>query len=215
MPAVRRLLACPFCRDIFAPGEVSQCPSCGLAPTDLEKLPPSHEAQGDDDFGIPRDPSLDPLPTLSMAHGRGWLLALCLLGLAVFFLPWVNMTAPELQTLTGADLAKRGGWVWSAAVAWFVLLPLVLTRRSVDKMRGARVASASLSAIPAMVAAILMLFPPKSKLIPLAFTWGIGVYASLALGLLGVALSLRFGGRVKNDPPSLIEAPSDHAPTLH
>lgn len=217
VPAVQRLLACPFCRELFTPGEVTHCPSCGLAPTDLAKLPPSYEALDDenDGFGIPHDPRLEPLPMLSMAHGRGLLLLSCLLGLSVFFLPWVHMTAPELQTLTGADLAQRGGWVWSAAVAWFVLLPLVLTRRSIDKMRGARVAAASLSAIPAMTAAILMLFPPKSKLVPLAFGWGAGIYASFALGILATVASLRFGGRVDEaSTPTGQDAPAEE-PTLH
>jgi len=196
---VPRLVACPFCRELFADGEAARCPSCELPLTDARKLP-SLPDEDDDDLGIPREPHREPLPTLFLGRGRGALLLLCLLGLGAFFLPWVDMRAPELQVLSGADLAKRSGWIFSAAIGWFVLLPLVLSRRSIESMRGARVAAAMLSAIPAVTAATLMLFPPQSKLVPLAFSWGAGIWASLGLGIVGVVVSLRFGGRLDDVP---------------
>lgn len=197
---------------MFVRGEAVRCPSCELPLADAAKLPPSREAIEEDDFGIPRDPHLEPLPAHFMGRGRGALLSLCLLGLAAFFLPWVDMRAPELQVLSGADLAQRAGWIFGAAVGWFVLLPLVLTRRSIDKMRGARVAAASLSAIPAVTASVLMLFPPQSKLVPLRFEWGWGLYATLALGIVGVLVSIGFGGRIDRAPT---ERALERGPTLH
>lgn len=192
------------------------CPACGLLLTDLAKLPPSPalEDADDDDFGIPREPHLEPLPPFFLARGRGALLGLCFLGLAAFFLPWVHMSAPDVQVLSGADLAKRAGWIWSAAVGWFVLLPLVLTRRSIDQMRGARVAAAMLSAIPAVTASVLMLFPPKSKLVPLAFEWGLGIQASLALGVVATVVAIRFGGTI-HDLPATRGRVVGRGPTLH
>ncbi len=207
-----RLVACPFCRELFADGEVARCPSCELALTDVTKLPREPD-EDDDDFGIPRDPYREPLPALFLGRSRGLLLLLCLLGLGAFFLPWVDMRAPELQVLSGADLAKRSGWIFSAAIGWFVLLPLVLSRRSIEAMRGARVAAAVLSAIPAVTAATLMLFPPQSKLVPLVFSWGAGIWASLFLGIAGVVVSLRFGGRL-DDLPARGHGPTE-AGDLH
>lgn len=207
-----RLVACPFCRELFADGEVPRCPSCDIPLTDLRKLP-SQPDEDDDDFGIPSEPHREPLPLFFLGRGRGLLLLLCLLGLAAFFLPWVNMRAPELQVLSGADLARRSGWIFSAAVGWFVLLPLVLSRRSVEAMRGARVAAAMLSAVPAVTSAILMLFPPQPKYVPLAFSWGVGIWANLLVGIAGVLVSLRFGGRL-DDLPARGRGPSN-AEELH
>lgn len=209
-----RLVACPFCRELFTRGEATECPSCGLALTALEKLPASQALDAEDDFGIPREPALEPLPPFFMGRGRGPLLVLCLLGLGAFFLPWVHMSAPEIQVLSGADLARRAGWIWTAPVGWFVLLPVVLTRRSIDKMRGARVAAAALSAIPATAASILLLFPPRSKLVPLLFHWGAGIYATFALGLVATLISTRFGGRL-DDVPATRGGVLGRGPTLH
>lgn len=208
------LVACPFCRELFARDEAEHCPSCGLLLADLAKLPPSPVDETDDDFGIPREPHLEALPPFFMGRGRGALLGFCLLGLGAFFLPWVHMSAPDVQVLSGVDLARRAGWIWSAAVGWFVLLPLVLTRRSIDKMRGARIAAAMLSAIPAVTASVLMLFPPKSKLVPLAFQWGVGIQASLVLGVVATLVAIRFGGTI-DDLPVMRGRVVGRGPTLH
>ncbi len=138
----------------------------------------SHDAMAEDDFGIPTQPHLEPLPWFEVRRGRGVLLAGAVLGLVAFYAPWVNMTSPEIHLLSGADLAKRSGWIWGAGVAWFVLFPMTLTRRSIDQMRGARVAAAFLSAVP------------------VRFEWGWGLYATLALGLIAVIAAVRFGGRI-------------------
>src|SRR5688572_31075404 len=56
------------------------------------------------------------------------------------FRSWVVLRIPEELTLSGFDLARgRAGWLWGGAVAWFILLPLVWTRRSIAKMRGVRI----------------------------------------------------------------------------
>jgi hypothetical protein len=118
------------------------------------------------------------------------------LGFIAFFGPWVNMTSPEIHLLSGADLAKRSGWIWGACVAWFILFPMTLTRRSIDQMRGARVAAAFLSAIPVLTVSILWLMPPHARYVPIRFEWGWGIYATLILGLVATFAAVRFGGRI-------------------
>jgi hypothetical protein len=182
---------------MFAQGEAEVCPACGLALTDMARLPPSHDAAAEeDDFGIPVQPHLEPLPLAYMRRGKGILAAAAILGFVAFFAPWVNMTSPETHVLSGADLARRSGWIWGAAVGWFVLLPMVVTRRSIDQMRGARVAAAFLSAVPAVTTSILWLMPPHSRYVPIRFDWGWGLYANWLFGVLAVLVSIRFGGRI-------------------
>jgi hypothetical protein len=193
---VSDLIACPFCHELFARGEARVCPACGLTLTDLSKLPPSHDALAEDDFGIPIQPHLETLPWFEVRRGRGILLFGAVLGFVAFFAPWVNMTSPEIHLLSGADLAKRSGWIWGAGVAWFILFPMTLTRRSIDQMRGARVAAAFLSAIPVVTVSILWLMPPHARYVPIRFEWGWGLYATLILGLVATLAAVRFGGRI-------------------
>jgi hypothetical protein len=195
---VPELVACPFCRELFVRGEATVCPACGLRLADLNKLPPSRDAlaEEEDPYGLPARPDLDPLAWHYWRRGRGALALIALLGLATFFASWVDMTSPEIREISGFALAKRTGWVWGAGVGWFVLLPMVITRRSIDQMRGARVAAAFLTAVPLVTAVILLLRPPHARYVPVRFDWGWGIFATLVLGVVGTAISVRFGGRV-------------------
>ena len=195
--AMSDLIACPFCHELFAKGEAKECPACGLRLTDLSKLPMSHDAMAeDDDFGIPIQPHLEELPWFEVRRGRGILMVGAVLGFIAFFAPWVNMSSPEIRLLSGADLARRSGWIWGAVVAWFVLLPMMITRRSIDQMRGARVAAAFLSAVPVITTTILWLMPPHARYVPIRFVWGWGLYTTWILGLIATAVSVRLGGRL-------------------
>jgi hypothetical protein len=155
----------------------------------------SHDAMAEDDFGIPIQPHLEPLPWFEVRRGRGVLLIGAVLGFIAFFGPWVNMSSPEIVLLSGADLAKRIGWIWGAGVAWFVLFPMTITRRSIDQMRGARVAAAFLSAVPVLTVSILWLRPPHARY-PIRFEWGWGFYATMIMGLIATFAAVRFGGRI-------------------
>jgi hypothetical protein len=193
---VSDLIACPFCHELFARGEAQVCPACGLTLTDASKLPMSHDALAEDDFGIPMQPHLETLPWFEVRRGRGVLLVAAVLGFVAFFAPWVNMTSPEIHLLSGVDLAKRSGWIWGAGVGWFILFPMTFTRRSIDQMRGARVAAAFLSAVPLITVAILWLKPPHTRFVPIRFEWGWGLYATMVLGLVATFAAVRFGGRI-------------------
>jgi hypothetical protein len=189
------LLACPFCREMFELGEMQACATCGVTLVAFEKLPVSSEASRED--GVTCQPEWEPLELAYLGRARGALALLALVGAGVFFAPWVHVTMPDLVSYSGFDLSRRLGWAWGAGVAWMVLLPTVLSRRSVMKMRGARVAACFLSAIPGLTAVVLLARPPHGAHgVPLHFSWGWGLFATLAVSLAAVAFALFFGGRL-------------------
>src|SRR5262245_38760537 len=189
------LVACPFCREMFEEGERRTCPVCGVGLTPFEKLPPSpHSFDPDDE--IPVAPEHEPLPATYMGRGRGALAVLAFVGLVLYFLPWIRLTFPMIDTRSGFELARRIPWSWGAGVAWVILVPTVMSRRSIAQLRGARVAAAFLSAIPAVTVAILFARPPHGQLVPVRFTYDWPIYATLAVSLVAFALSVRLGGRI-------------------
>jgi hypothetical protein len=194
------LVACPFCRQMFEEGEAKSCPECGLALRDLAKLPPSYDAETE----FPEEPTpphLESLPWTYLGRNRGLLLVLCVAGFALFFVPWVHESAPELCDLSGFGLARLRGFFWAPAVAWFVLFPLVLTRRSVFKMRGARVAVGFLASTVLVTVATLLARPPTGgRFRPVHIEWQWGIYAAGAVALAAVLAAVGFGGRVDDLP---------------
>lgn len=189
------LLACPFCREMFEDREHEACPACGVDLVAFDKLPHlSHEALSED--GISHQPEWDLLPLTYLGRNRALLAALALVGLAAFFAPWVHVTMPDLETFTGFDLARRLGWAWGAGVGWLVLVPTVLSRRTIMHMRGARVAAAFLAAVPGVTGAVLLVRAPQGSQVPLHFTFSWGIYATIVLSLATVGAACFFGGRL-------------------
>ena len=137
-----------------------------------------------------------------MGRGRAALLVLAVLGLASFFAPWVLVHAPEEAVLRGFDLARgRAGWLWGGAVGWFIMLPLVWTRRTVSKMRGVRIITALFAALTVGEVAMMLAMPPQSaRYRPVSFEWGWGLYTSGFIALVGVVVAARFGGRIDDLP---------------
>jgi hypothetical protein len=184
---------------MFEHGERTTCPVCAVPLVAFEKLPVSDDALAED--GVPHQPEWDPLPAIYVGRGRGPLALLAVAGLVAFFLPWVHLTMPDIVSYSGFMLARRLGWAWGAGVAWFVLLPTVLSRRSIMKMRGARVAVSFLAAIPGVTACILLARPPHGAHgVPVQFTWEWGLYATLAISVAALPFALYFGGRVDDIP---------------
>jgi hypothetical protein len=187
------LLACPFCRELFQEGERERCPVCGVALVAFEKLPPSQEALHED---LPVEPEHELLPARYLGRGRGLLAALGLAGLVAFFLPWIDLTMPDVVALSGFTLAQRLGWAWGAGVAWFILVPTVLSRRSIFQLRGARVAAAFLAAVPGTTVAVLLARPPHgSRGVAVHFTFGPALYVTLGLSIVALAAAVVLGGR--------------------
>jgi hypothetical protein len=149
-----------------------------------------------DEGGVPTVPELEKLPFTFLGRSKGPLVALGLVGMVLFFLPWVRLTLPYIDAKSAFDLAhQRIGWLWAALVGWTVLVPTVLSRRSIFQMRGARVAAAFLSAIPAVSVGILLAKPPHGSIIPVRYTWDWPIYAMLAVSLTAIFFALRLGGR--------------------
>lgn len=180
---------------MFEEGEAKACPLCGVELAKIEKLPLSHDALSED--GVAPNPHEEKLPFAYTGRMRGALVALAAFGLVLFFLPWIHTTLPSVETYTGFDVSKKLGWTFVAGVSWFVLLPTVLSRRSILQMRGARLASMFLSAIPMLTAAILIFHAPVGgPRIPLRFVYQWPIYGTLVAGALAVLASFAFGGRV-------------------
>jgi len=212
---VSRLLACPFCRELFSQGETDGvCPECGVKLEPMEKLPPSPEAMAEAMELVGSVPPEDQrLPWSYWGRGRGALLLLALAGLGAFFAPWVDMTLPDEVSISGFDLARgRAGWLWGGAVAWFVSLPLVWTRRTVMQMRGVRVIVTLFAAMTLGETLMLVSRPPGgNSLVPVALSWGWGLYASAAISLAGMYFGARFGGRLDTTQPA--QSPADSSDT--
>jgi hypothetical protein len=182
---------------MFEEGEREDCPVCGVALTAFEKLPPSLDALNED--GVPTAPELEKLPATYLGRGKGAIVALALVGLVMFFLPWVHITLPYIDSRSAFTIAhhSRAGWLFAVGCAWIVLIPTVLSRRSIAQMRGARVAAAFLAAIPGVSVADLLLFPPKyDGYVPIRIEWAYPLYVTLALSLAAIAVGvLHLGGR--------------------
>ena len=187
------LVACPFCREMFEEAEAKECPVCGMSLVAFEKLPPSIEAEQD---GIHVEPHHELLAWIYLGRNRGILALLGLVGMVAFMLPWVHVTLPDNYTFSGFELSRKLGWSWAAGVAWLVLVPTVLSRRTITQLRGARVAAAFLSAVPFVTTAILYLLPPKRGLVPLHFVYDPAFWITMALSLAAFVLSIRLGGKL-------------------
>jgi hypothetical protein len=191
------LLACPFCRELFTPSEGDLCPHCGLQLVDLHKLPPSLEARQEAaEAGLWDPPEFEAQSFWYLGRGRGALTVLAALGLACFFTPWVRLERPEAVTLSGFELAQAGvPWLFGGAIGWFLLMPLVWSRRSVVELRGIRIIAATLSVMTALEAALLFCRPPlESGYYMSGLTYAWGLWVSAFLSGLALALSSRLGG---------------------
>jgi hypothetical protein len=188
------LLACPFCREMFKRGERELCSVCGVELVPFETLPLSDDAIGED--GVPPEPEMEMLPLAYMGRGRGLITVLSVAGLVAFFLPWIHVTMPDETIFSGCSLAQRLGWAWGTGVAWFILVPTVLSRRTIFHLRGARVAAAFLAAVPGMTTVVLLTRPPHGSYgVPLRFTFEPALFATLALSLAAFVVALVLGGR--------------------
>lgn len=205
--AMAALRACPFCRKLYTSGEGKTCTDCDVALVAMSQLPPSLDALEDEvEEGKITFPEDQPIPTSYMGSGRGALLALSVLGLAGFFLPWVQLEAPESVVYSAFDLARgRAGFLWGGATAWLVMIPLVLTRRTINRMRGVRIVTAMFAAMTFTEALMLWLLPPHRGKVPLELHFRYGLFLSAAISLVGVVVAARFGGSLDKLPKFLLD----------
>lgn len=187
------LLACPFCREMYSTAEAEVCPMCALPLTAFHKLP---AAEGFDptDLEAPVAEEDRRVPFWSFDYGRGPLAVVALLGLGMFFLPWIQLTFPMVSTLRGFDLSQRIGWTWAVPAAWFVLLPTAWSRRTPRRMQSARVAVGMLGFFPGLAVVTLWLRPPRGVYglrLQYSFEWP--MHGTLVLSLSVLVLAVLFG----------------------
>jgi hypothetical protein len=220
---VSQLLSCPFCRELFESGEHTRCPECDVVLKPLSELPPSFDVLEEEAVAWEQTAPEDlVLPLTDLGRGRGLLALLCLASLGVFFFaPWVAVHQPYNQAYTGYALARGAlGWLWGGAVAWFVMLALIVTRRSIRQMRGVRAVLALFASMTLMEVVLLFVLSPRSSGgVRFDYTWTFGVYAALVLSASGVVTALCFGGALAAPaapPPRAAPRPaSDPHRTLH
>jgi hypothetical protein len=197
---VSRLLACPFCRELFDRTETEHCPDCEIPLQPFHELPPSLLASEQDAVEWERDsPEDQALHWSDVGRGRGLLLGIAALSLVSFWLaPWVELSSPRAELRSGYSLARGPlGWLWGGAVAWFVSLALVASRRSIRQMRGVRAILMLFSAMTlAEIVLLLAWSPAGSHEVRFVYEWAWGLYVSLALSAGGIAIAAGFGGAV-------------------
>jgi hypothetical protein len=165
----------------------------------MDKLPPSLDALREEaERGEQTPPEHRSLPRSYWRRGRGLLLALAVVGLVAFFMPWVSISRPSDVVLSGFDLAhSRAGWLWGGAVGWFLLLPLVFTRRSVVQLRGVRVIAATFAVMTLGETSMMLLIPPaQSPYVRTEFAYAWGLYLSAVVSLIATLTAVRLGGRL-------------------
>jgi hypothetical protein len=217
--SVSALRACPFCRTLYRPDEGSVCSDCGVALVPMDSLPPSLEAQAEEQLVAAVAPEDEVLPWHAFGRSRGALIALSIAGLCLFFSPWVELIRPESVVRSGYDLARgRAGWLWGGATGFVVLIPLAWTRRTVYRMRGVRIVATLLASLTACQVAMLLLLPPRGHGVPLAIEWRWGIFASGLVSLLATFAAMTLGGVTARIPASAeSSAPARRADgrTLH
>lgn len=198
------LLSCPFCRALFPADEASTCPECGLALVPMHRLPLSPEAEQLLEPSPEEPPEDRRFPWWAPGRGRGALLGLAVLGLVLFFMPWVELVMPESAVYSGFHLARgRAGWLWGGATGYFVLIPLIASRRNVHDLRGARVIAAFLAGTTLAETLFLLGFPPEGHgLLPLELVFRWGLFASAAVSLVATLVAARLGGGALPLPPT-------------
>jgi hypothetical protein len=218
---VPRLLACPFCRELFDSSEAEHCPECDIPLAPLERLPPSLAVIEEQAAEWEQNPPEDQQRAwLDFSQGRGLLLGIAVCSLLCFWLaPWVELTSPTTATRSGYSLARGPiGWLWGGAVAWAVSMALVLSRRSLSQMRGIRPILIVFAAMTASEIVLLVsLSPQGTAQLRYVYEWAWGLYVSLALSVAGIVAGWRFGGAT---PPRLRArlasvARDEHAQLLH
>lgn len=165
----------------------------------MDTLPLSSEALAEEESDRPAvHPDDRPFPVTHLGRGRGLLALFSLLGMASFVvLPWVQVSSPYDATFTGLDLARRGaGWLWGGAVGWFILFPLVASRRTVSQMQGVRIIAALLAWLTLFEVLTLVIIPPRGNpRVPYDWTWNYGLFVSAVLSGVAGVVAVRFGGR--------------------
>lgn len=209
--AVSGLLCCPFCRELYTKDDaVERCPDCGVELVPFYEVPPSPESQLEKEAMLEQTPlEWRRLAFWDFRRGRGLLPLLALLGLISYALPWFSQSLPETRVLSGYQLARHHvGWLWGGAVGWFVLIPLVLSRRSIAEMRGVRMIAAVFASLTATeVLVFVNVTSSRHSQIVVQFAWEWGIWISCFVSALGACIAATLGGSIPQPTKSEPDAP--------
>ena len=107
-------------------------------------------------------------------------------------------------------------------MGWLVTIPLIWTRRTIQRLRGVRLVTAMFASMTLIEACMLLATPPQAThRMPLEIVWRWGIYASLLTSVAGVLNALRLGGalqdlpRIVTDVSSADPGESSSGETLH
>jgi hypothetical protein len=186
------LLFCPFCRECYE--GIAQCPDHDLTLVSWEALPRSEEPEemGSDDAVSPVD----------LRYGRGELLA----GVAVLMM---SVLSPLFRVTEGEDgrsfslleaATDRAPNLWTVPFVAALVLSIVLRRRTIGQMLGARLAMLILATGPfiSLGYTLWKIYDGAAQMsevmhreVHVQLSWGVGLV--LAGGALLVVGSLRLG----------------------
>jgi hypothetical protein len=85
------------------------------------------------------------------------------------------------------------------------MIPLVITRRTIARMRGVRIVTVMFAAMTFSEAMMLWLMPPHRGVTPLELHFRYGLFLSAGLSLAAVVVAARFGGSLDNLPKFLLD----------
>jgi hypothetical protein len=206
---------------------VQKCPDCDVGLVPLHQLPPSAETQLEREAEMMQTPpELKKMPLWDLSRGRGLLLLFAVLGLVGFFQPWFILQKPETLVLSGFRIARYfAGWVWGGAVGWFILIALLVTRRTIASLRGVRAICVFFASLTLGEILVLANVSPTSKVnVPIEFGWAYGLWWSALVSGLGTIVALGLGGAIppradpsqeKRGPASNRVVQSSRRETLH
>lgn len=188
-----RILFCPFCRECFE-GE-TRCPEHELALVPFEKLPRTAEDLAAE---IPRED--EDVSAFDGRFGRGFVAGGALLFLISFAMTFVDISVQGDATgFSGFEAAsERAPNLWTVPFVGALLVAILVRRRSLPKMRGARLSVLLLGLAPLFAigysylrvlegAAMLSASPGASAM---NVTPGLGIFVAAA-GTLVVAYGAR------------------------
>ena len=89
--------------------------------------------------------------------------------------------------------------LWGGAVAWFLLLPLVFTRRSIVQLRGIRVVATTFALMTlGETSMMLLLAPSQSPYVHTEYHFAWGLYSSAVISAVATYVAVRLGGGLKD-----------------
>lgn len=145
------LLFCPFCRECFERSEsllsngTPQCPEHELALVAFDQLPRSLE---EIESELPQDD--EDLTLFDPRFGRGFVLGGAGLLVASFFMTFVEISSRgETRAFSGMAAASgRAPNLWTVPFVAVMIVAILFRRRSLAKMRGARLSILLLALAP-------------------------------------------------------------------